>query len=377
MKHNLLAFGFAIVLCGLMLFFTGCTPSRQQTPPQRKALPYTVVTIPSDNIVTYASYPTSIQGIVDSEVRAKASGYITHVLVDAGEKVRKGQVLFKIETQSLSEDASAAQANIHAAQVEVDKLEPLVEKNIISSAQLETAKARLAQAKSAYNSIVANIDYANVKSPVDGYVGNINLREGALVSPTSQIPLTTVADISKVYAFFSLNEKEYLDFIKNAKGETLDEKIKNFPKVRLVLANGDLYPLEGEIETISAQVSATTGSISFRAVFDNPHRMLTSGYSGRIEIPKQYDEATLVPATSTFERQGITYVYIVEGDTVAVSSTIDVIDRIDNILIVKDGVQPGDKIVAKGVSKLRSHTPIIPEEVDFDSIARSLKQAFK
>src|SRR5690606_33981940 len=153
------------------------------------------------------------------------------VLVDAGQKVRKGQVLFKLETQSLSEDAAAAQANVNAAQVEVDKLIPLVEKNIISSAQLETAKAKLPQARSSYNSIVANIGYATIRSPVDGYVGAINLREGALVSPTSTIPLTTVADIEKIYAFFSLNEKQYLDFIQNAPGKDLDEKIKNMPKV--------------------------------------------------------------------------------------------------------------------------------------------------
>lgn len=375
MKKSLFTSVFTAMVFAMLI--SGCGSSKDQAPQQRKAMPYPVVTIPADTIVTYTSYPTSLQGIVDSEVRAKASGYITEVLVDAGEKVKKGQILFRIETQALTEDASAAQANINAAQVEVNKLEPLVEKNIISSAQLETAKARLAQAKANYQSIVANIDYATVRSPVDGYVGNINLREGALVSPTSQTPLTTVADISKVYAFFSLNEKEYLDFIQNAKGEDLDEKIKNLPKVRLVLANGELYPIEGTIETISAQVNATTGSISFRAIFDNPNRLLTSGYSGRIEIPKQYDNATLVPATSTFERQGITYVYIVEGDSLAVSSTLDIVDRVDNILVVRDGVNPGDKIVAKGVSKLRTNTPIVPQEVEFDSIARGLKQAFK
>src|SRR5690606_21301372 len=137
----------------------------------------------------YTTYPTSLEGIVDSEVRAKTSGYITHVLVDEGQKVKKGQTLFTLETQSLSQDAAAAKANVNAAQVEVDKLKPLVEKNIISAVQLETAKAKLAQAQSGYNSIAANIGYATIKSPVDGYVGAIPFREGALISPTSQVPL--------------------------------------------------------------------------------------------------------------------------------------------------------------------------------------------
>ena len=225
------------------------------------------------------------------------------------QKLRKGQTLFRLETQSLSQDAAAAKANVNAAQVEVNKLKPLVEKNIISGVQLETAKARLAQAQSSYNSVVANIGYATIKSPVDGYVGAIPFREGALISPSSQVPLTTVANIDKIFAFFSMNEKDYLDFIENNEGNTIDEKIKNLPKVRLLLANGSLYDQEGTIETINSQVNPTTGTVSFRAVFENPARLLSSGYSGRIQLPNTYENATVVPESSTYERQGVTYVY--------------------------------------------------------------------
>ena len=232
-------------------------------------MPFQVTTIPQKTVTGYTSYPTRIEGVNNSEVRAKISGYITEVLVDEGQKVRKGQTLFKLETQSLNQDAAAAKANVNAAQVEVDKLKPLVEKNIISNVQLETAKARLQQARSTYNSIVANIDYGNIKSPVDGFVGAISLSKGSLVSPSSQEPLTTVSDISEVYAFFCMNEKEYLDFIQNAEGKNIEEKINNLPKVTLILANGSTYEKRGTIETINSQVNANTGSISFRAVFEN------------------------------------------------------------------------------------------------------------
>ncbi len=364
-------------LLGISLFLTSCGNDKQQGQQTPQAMPFPVVTIPSETVTAYAVYPTSLQGIIDSEVRAKTSGYITHVMVDEGQKVKKGQTLFRLETQSLSQDAGAAQANVNAAQVEVNKLKPLVEKNIISSVQLETAKAKLAQAQSGYNSIAANIGYATIKSPVDGYVGSINFREGALVSPTSQAPLTTVADIDKIYAFFSMNEKDYLNFIQISEGKTLEEKISHLPKVRLVLANGELYDQEGKIETINPQVNASTGTVSFRAVFENPNRLLSSGYSGRIQLPRVYTNATIVPTMSTFERQGITYVYKVQGDTIANSSSITVLDRIDNILVVKDGIQPGDKIVAKGIGKLRDQTPIVPQSVDFDSIVKGLEKVFK
>ena len=298
-------------------------------------------------------------------------------MVDEGQKVRKGQTLFRLETQTLSQDAAAARANVNAAQVEVDKLKPLVEKNIISNVQLETAKAKLQQAKSGYNSIAANIDYGNIKSPVDGYVGSINLRKGALVSPSSQVPMTTVSDISKVYAYFSMNEKEYLDFIQNAEGKDIEEKIKKLPKVQLLLANGSLYEEEGTIETINSQVNANTGSISFRAVFDNPSRILTNGNSGKIKIPKVYTDAVVVPQEATYEQQGSIYVYKVGEDGMATSTKIETTAEVGNLYVVASGLQKGDKIVAKGANKLRGNSKINPQEMPFDSIAKPIEKVFR
>jgi membrane fusion protein (multidrug efflux system) len=365
-------------LVGFSILLTSCNDDKgNQGQFGQQALPFPVITVPSETITAYDTYPTSLEGIINSQVYAKTSGYITDVLVDEGQKVKRGQTLFRLETESLSQDAAAAKANVNAAQVEVDKLIPLVEKNIISSVQLETAKAKLAQAQSGYNSIAANIGYATIKSPVDGQVGAINLREGSLVSPSSPTPLTAVVDTDKVYAFFSLNEKQYLDFIQNSEGENIEEKIKNMPKVRLLLANGQLYPIEGTIETINSQINAATGTVSFRAIFDNPNGLLSSGSSGQIQIPRVYENATLVPAVSTFERQGITYAYRVQGDTLAIPSSIDILDRVDNLLIVGEGVSPGDKIVARGVDKLRGNTPIQAQPVAFDSIVKGLKRVFK
>jgi len=346
-----------------------------QGAPQAK--PYPVIEVPTQTLTAFTSYPVSIEGIVNSEVRAKVSGYITDVLVDEGQQVKKGQILFKLETQSLNQDAKAAKANVNAAQVEVDKLKPLVEKEIISSVQLETAKAKLAQAQSNYQSILENIGYANIKSPVNGYVGSINLRDGALVSPSSTKPLTTVTDISQVYAYFSMNETDYLDFIQNKDGKTLQERIEGIPKVKLELANGSIYEQEGKIETINSQINENTGSISFRAVFDNPARILTNGNSGRVLIPEVYENAVVVPQESTFEQQGsILVLKMAKGDTVA-SSKIKIKDKVDNLYVVESGVEKGDSIVAKGVNKIRPNTKIKPQPTPFDSIAKPTQKVFQ
>ena len=196
---------FGLIVSFLLL--TSCQDTGTEQHIAQGPAPFPVIEIPSRTVTGYTSYPVSIEGKVNSAVRAKIPGYITNVMVDAGEKVRKGQVLFRLETASLNQEAGAAKANVNAAQVEVDKLKPLVEKGIISNVQLETAKARLAQAQAGYSSIAANIDYANIKSPVDGYVGKIGFREGALVSPGDPTPLTTVSDIEEVYAFFAMLSK--------------------------------------------------------------------------------------------------------------------------------------------------------------------------
>ncbi|OAB78667.1 efflux RND transporter periplasmic adaptor subunit [Cochleicola gelatinilyticus] len=367
------------VLGMLILILSSCANGNAEASKssQEEAAPFQVATVPKKTVTAYTTYPTTIEGVINSEVRAKVSGYIQKVLVDEGEKVRKGQRLFQLETQTLSQDAAAAKANVNAAQVEVDKLIPLVEKNIISNVQLETAKAKLAQAKAGYNSVSATINYGTIKSPVDGFVGAIPYREGSLVSATSAKPLTTVSDIAKVYAYFSMNETDYLDFLQNTDGENLQKKIENFPNVELLLANGQTFQQQGTLETVTGQIDPNTGTVSFRAVFDNPNQLITNGNSGTIKVPIVYENAFVIPQSATYEQQGQVFVYKVSEDNKAVQSLIEISDKTSNLYVLKSGIEEGDKIVVKGITKLRNNTPIQPQEVPFDSIAKPVKTLFK
>lgn len=378
-KNNL----YTLLGLSFLLVIVSCGDKQSNTPAsaQQRAIALPVVNVPTKTVTTYTNYPTSIEGVVNSEVRAKISGYITEVLVDEGQKVRKGQTLFKLETQAMDQDAAAAKANVNAAQVEVDKLKPLVEKNIISSVQLETAKAKLQQAKSGYSSIASNIGYGTIKSPVDGYVGDIRLRKGSLVSPSNQQPLTTVSDISNVYAYFSMNEKEYLDFIQNAKGASKEEKINNLPEVILILANGSEYETKGKIETINSQVNRQTGTVSFRAQFNNSSGILNNGNSGTIKVPTVFENALVVPQIATFENQNKRFIYTVKKDTsdatVAISKAIGIKGKSTNLYIIESGLEKGETIIITGVGKLRDGMPVQPQESDFDSITQPLKSEFQ
>ena len=402
MKNNTILW-----LLGLMILaFVQSCKNQDAAAGQQQAMakPYPVISVPMDSVTGYSEFPASIEGIVNSDVRAKIQGYITQVYVDEGQFVRKGQALFKLETNTQAQDTSAAksgvaaaqssvaaaQASVDAAQIEVNKLKPLVEQNIISSVQLETAKANLLSAQSQlsqaranyqqsqanYKSSAANLDYGTVRAPVSGVVGSLPLREGSLVGPSDQTALTVISDVSELFAYFSMNEKEYLDFLENSEGKTMKEKIEKLPAVKLKLANGSIYEEEGKIEAITGQVDPETGTIQFRVHFPNENGLLTNGNSGNIMIPQVYSDVLVVPDASTFEQQGITYVYKVVQDT-AVSSIIGVTAKVNNLTIVSEGLKEGDQIVAKGVGNLRTGTAIQPQAVDFDSIVETVKPVFK
>src|SRR5690606_10365048 len=371
----------------VLFLMASCQENKQAAAPPAPQLE--VVEVATKTVTGYQDFPANIQGKISNDVRAKIQGYIQKVYVDEGQRVTKGQALFQLEANTLTETANAAksgiavaESNVNVAQVEVDKLKPLVEKGIISSIQLETAKANLASAKSAlaqakanYQNANANLDYATVRSPINGVVGRIAFREGSLVGPADPAPLTNVAEISTVYAYFTMNEKQYIQFLGHLDGKTLSEKIKNIPAVKLRFADDSVYPHDGKVETISCQIDPVTGTVQFRASFPNPGNMLRNGSSGLVMLPRVYDNAIAVPSVATFEQQGKTLVYKVVNDT-AISTIIKVTDKVDNTVVVSEGVQPGEQVVTTGTGTLSNRTAIVPKKVNFDSVVQSINPVF-
>ncbi|RCU43014.1 efflux RND transporter periplasmic adaptor subunit [Chryseobacterium lacus] len=403
-----------IILALAMLSLSAC--KKEEKPPQTPKAVTTVV-VETRNVTGYSTFPTTIQGRNNNDVRAKIQGYITQVLVDEGQYVTKGQPLFRIETNTLNENASAAragigaarssvtaaeanvkaaQAAVNAAQVEVEKLQPLVSKNIISSVQLQTAQANLArtqaqlsqsiaakqqasagvsQAQANFQGIQENINYSVIRAPISGVVGKINLRTGSLVGPGDPSPITTVSDTSMLYAYFSMNEKEYLDFLLDSRGATMSEKLKNMPMVELLLANGDVYSEKGRIEAVTGQIDPATGSIQFRVSFPNPQKLLSNGNSGTVRIPIAYDNVLVLPESATYEQQGLVYIYKVEQDT-ARSAVISVEDRVNNMVVIKEGVAKGEIVVAEGVGTLKPGMPVKSQPKKFDDIINAIQPVF-
>ena len=338
----------------------GEKPAQMQGP--SGPVPFKVAAVSKQNVTTLQEFITNLEGQQNVEIRPKVSGFIQKIYIDEGVQVKKGDLLFKLETQTLSQDAEAAKARVSVAELEVNRLAPLVEKNIVSKIQLETAKANLAQAKSSYSSIKANIDYAKIISPVDGIVGSLPYREGSLVSASNAEPLTIISDIRNVRAYFSLNEKQLLSFNKASGNSSLKERIETFPEVSLRMVDNTMYDHKGKVETINGLINERTGTVQFRALFPNPDYLLRSGGSGTIQIPTEEKDVMLIPQIAVFEIQGKKLVYVVNKNNKVESRVVHSNGTQALDFMVTDGLQEGEKIVVEGVSKLSEGQEIIPQE---------------
>jgi membrane fusion protein (multidrug efflux system) len=341
------------------------------------AVEYSVLTLAPRSVVVHEDFPATIEGKQIIEVRPMISGYIREICVNEGDRVRKGQLLFKIsnpqyEQAVITEQASinSAQAEVNSAIIEVEKVRPLVEKDIVSIYRLESAEmtlktkeALLEQAKASLANAESNLGYTIIKSPDNGLIGTIPYKVGALVSSASSEALTRLSDISEVFAYFSWNEKQLLDFLAGTAGNTVEEKVKSFPPATLILANGTEYSEKGKIEMASGFISTETGAATFKAIFPNHEGLIRSGSSAVIRIPEEHDSVLVIPQSATYELQNKRFVYVVSSENKVDAVNFSSIPTDDGkYFIVTEGLKTGDRIVTEGIASLKEGSPVIPKD---------------
>lgn len=336
-----------------------------------------VLTVEKGNSDLSLSYPATIKGKTDIEIRPQVSGFITQVHVQEGQHVTKGQplftldqVTFKAAVEQAQAQAAAAQAQVNAAEVgvrnaqlQLNNQKSLFDKGIISEytytlaqnqlstaqSQLSSARSNLATAQAAVTSARKNLSYTVITAPSSGVVGTIPNKEGSLASPSMQVPLTTVSDNSDVYAYFSLNEKDILDLTDGGK-RSLAAAIDALPAVQLRLSNGNIYGITGKVATVAGLIDQNTGAANVRARFANPSGMLVSGSTGSILIPQREENVILIPQKATYEVQDKRFVYVLNDSNKTVPTAIEV-QSLSNgkDYVVTSGLKPGQRIVVEGV----------------------------
>ena len=361
-----------IAIIAIALFSCSPKPETAQAPPP-PSLP--VASVVSGNQTTYQDYPASIEGTVNVEVRPQVSGTLDKVFVDEGAFVGAGQPIFKINDQPYRAALNNALANLHAAQaaqgnaqIEIDKLTPLVANKVVSDYQLKTAKATFQVAKANIESAKANVStaqinmgYTTIKAPVSGYIGRLLKKQGSLVSPTDPEALTQLSDVHNVHVYFALGEKDFVNFKGQYPGETLKDKLKRLPSVTLLLADGTEYGKTGKIDMIDGQFDKNTGAITVRANFSNPQGLLRSGNTGKVRLSLQHQNALIIPQSATVEMQDKVFVFAVADSNKVKKLPLTIIGTSGTNYLVKDGVKAGDQIVLSGVDKLQEGMVIHPE----------------
>lgn len=377
-----------IAIIALAMTLVACGGSKKDMPAASNDFPVVKVTTTSADLST--SYPATIKGMQDIEIHPKVSGHIVRVLVDEGATVRAGQTLFQIDATQYKAQVAQCEAqirviksNIATQELTLKNKEMLLDKQIISQYdydlvvnQLKTLRAQLDQAQAALQAARDQLHFCNVTSPSAGVVGSIPYRVGSLVGPSTPQPLTTVSNISQMYVYFSMTEKQLLGITSEG---TVSQAIQAMPAVELVMADGNVYSQKGAVTAISGVIDQATGAVQMRATFDNAGHVLRSGGTGSIKMPVRAENVILIPQKATYDIQNKKFVYVVDSKNKVQSREIEVLVQNDGQnYVVSSGLKVGERIVVDGVNKLKNGMdikPITPEQADKN--VQQQKQALK
>ncbi|HAY3536365.1 efflux RND transporter periplasmic adaptor subunit [Elizabethkingia anophelis] len=364
--------GSLILAAAVAMFLSSCGQSSSNSAAGELPAPETdFVTLSQGTGNTQKEYPGNIEGIVNVDVKPQVTGYLQAVLVKEGQYVQKGQPLFRIMPDVYNEQVKNTDAGLKSAlaaqataRLEVDKLRPLVDGKVVSDMQLKTAQAnynaataQVEQAKAALGSSKINANFTLIKAPVSGYIGRIPNRTGTLVSPTDTTALTTLSDISTVQVYFSISEANYITYSKEGifSGDS--------GNIQLILADGSLYNQKGRVEAGSGNIDKVTGSITMKAIFPNPDKLLRSGGAGKIVIGRTVDNIVQLPITSVKDIQDKFFVFKLADSSKVAMVPIQIDGKTKDTYYVKSGVKAGDKIAINRIDMLQDGMKVQPKKV--------------
>jgi len=403
----------------LAILLTSCGSSGQAATPGAMPPPaVSTVTLGVQDASVIREYAAQTFARNMVEVRARVDGYLESRPFEVGSDVRKGQPLYVLDLRPydaavkkaraevvesranaefatkqvslLQAEANLAQAkaNLLKAQQDVKRLTPLVAEDAASrqdldnaqaaleanlanvkaqeaaveqarlntTAQIQTAEAQVQANEAALRTAELNLEYATIRAPIDGRVGDSTVQVGGLVSATGQTALTTIMPLDVIWVRFQLSETEYLEYEKRR----TNSPTQSIP-LTLVLANGQIHPHPGRIQNANNQIDPRTGTLELQATFPNPGHRLLPGQFGRIRMAiETRSNALLIPQIAVTDRQGEQTVYTIGEDNKAQLRNIVAKERIGNSFLVSQGLKPGDRLVVEGIQKVRPGAPVTP-----------------
>lgn len=344
--------------------------------PKETKTSYDTMVVEKQNLTVPVKFSAKMKGQSDVIISPQVSGQLMQICVSEGQQVKKGTVLFVIDSRNAQLDLEVAEANLLAAQasersakLEYESNKNLFEKNIVSRYMLDNsenayrqAQAAVSQANASVNRAKVNLGFCTITAPVDGVIGEIPVSEGIQVSPGTQ--LTIVSGNSKMEALFSIPESVLEEAVAQGYEGKIEDALKLFPDVMFVMKNGTEYPHKGRITSATGMVNAATGTIACKATFPNPDGQLYSGIQGAIVMLYNKEGVIVIPQYAVVRLQDKALVYKVKDDNTATAVTVTIEDVSNGKdFVVTSGLEVGDKIVTVGANNVQEGEQVIfPEE---------------
>lgn len=375
LNHLIIVKIISLIACSIILL-SACNSNKNKENTQET---FPVTEAIKIDTFSYTEYVTEIHALQNVEIRARVKGYLEKFHIDEGVYVKEGQLLFSINNKEYVEELAKAKAiykstiaQVNAAELEVKNVLQLAEKKIVSSTEIEIAKNKLEVEKANLEEALAHQAHAKLKlenteirAPFNGIINRIPHKIGSLIDEGTL--LTSISENDEVYAYFDVSEKEYLNYARNIKKDSINSRV-----VALILADGKEHNYKGMIETIEGEIDESTGNIAFRARFKNPSKIIKHGASGKIRLLKKYDDAIVIPQKSTFEIQDKLYAYVLDKNNKLEVRNIETMYRLPHLFIISKGLKEGDKILFEGIQNVKNGMNIQPNFISMKTIISQL-----
>ncbi|NAW50064.1 efflux RND transporter periplasmic adaptor subunit [Elizabethkingia argentiflava] len=362
----------ALSLAVAVAMYSCNSEKHQDNTTSNSALSTDFIPVNAEDVELPIGYPGSIEGQDNVEIKAQVTGYLEAVYVKEGQYVNRGQLLFKINPSVYNQQVNnnqaalkAAMASQSSAKLEMDKLKPLVEGNVVSEMQLkiaqanyQAASAQVAQAQASLLSSKINAGFTYIKAPVSGYIGRIPSRIGSLIAPSDPSPMTTLSNISNINVYFSMNEADFIRYNKSL--ISYGNKSK---KVEIILPDGETYPYKGNLEAASGNFDRNTASIQMKAVFQNPDRLLRAGGTVRVMVYHNVNNVIKIPKTAVKDIQDKYFVYKLGQQNKVQMVAIEVSGETPQDYFVSSGIEAGDKIAINRMDGLTDGAAVLPKVI--------------
>jgi membrane fusion protein, multidrug efflux system len=372
-KHSLIGVGVILIL----LAAVGC---KKSSAPQQGPLPVNVVTVVEKEVNEWDEFTGRLEAVESVEIRPRVSGYITEVHIEAGAMIKKGDLLYVIDPRPYQADFDRAaaefermQAQLKLAQIELDRAKDLRAKNTISASEFDQkaatyqgASAAAASAEAAKNSAALNLEFTQIKSPIDGRVSDARITLGNLVQPGAgpESVLTTVVSVDPIYAKVDADENAILKYVKlSEEGKRVSARTAKIPAF-VELGNETSFPHEGYIDFVDNRLDPGTGTVRARAVLKNWNpNLITPGFFVRVRVAGATPyRAALIPDKVISSQQGVKFVFVVKADNTLERRNIETGTMFDSKRIVKSGLKDGEKVVSTRLQLIQPGMPVKPIE---------------